>query len=409
MLDMGVEPERPSAARRFWSPPARFADRPADRRVTFLELFFDLVFVVVIAQLADRLAAHPTWPGVGWFVFLFYAVWSSWINGTLYYDLHGTNDVSVRVFTFLQMLAVAVIAVFVADVPGVGATGFALGFAANTLVLVVLWFRTGWHDPHHRTASVPYSAAYLVAAVLFAASAAVGSPLIYWMWGIAMLVQVVGQVYAYRVWTPPTDQGGAVVAATPSLIERLGLFVIIVLGEVIVGAVNGMANLEPVTKDGIAIGLLGVLVGIGLWWMYFDLVSNHEPTPSRTQVWLYLHLPLVIAMAAVGAGLLNTVERSMIPLPTNVRWLLVGSLAVAVASVAALTRTLSVRRSYPALYRTATATIIGSAGVILAVGLADWGAKATLAAMVISLGFPIATGLAVWLKRTGGADISLHP
>jgi low temperature requirement protein LtrA len=95
MVHMAGEPERPSAARRFWSPPARFADRPADRRVTFLELFFDLVFVVVIAQLAQRLAAHPSWSGVGWFVFLFYAVWSSWINGTLYYDLHGTNDVSV--------------------------------------------------------------------------------------------------------------------------------------------------------------------------------------------------------------------------------------------------------------------------------------------------------------------------
>jgi low temperature requirement protein LtrA len=91
--------------------------------VTFLELFFDLVFVVVIAQLAQQLAAHPSWSGVGWFVLLFYAVWSSWINGTLYYDLHGTNDVSVRMFTFLQMLAVAVMAVFVRDVPGDGAPG----------------------------------------------------------------------------------------------------------------------------------------------------------------------------------------------------------------------------------------------------------------------------------------------
>ena len=182
-----------SAARRLWNPPRQFADRPADRRVTFLELFFDLVFVVVIAQFADRLVIHPTWAGVGWFVFLFYAVWASWLNGTLYYDLHGTNDVSVRVFTFLQMLAVAIMAVFVADVPGDGAAGFALGYAANTLVLVVLWFRTGVHDPQHRAASVPYSAGYLVAAVLFAASAAVDAPLIYWLWGLAMFVEVEGR------------------------------------------------------------------------------------------------------------------------------------------------------------------------------------------------------------------------
>lgn len=101
----------PSTFRRLWQPPGRYEDRATDRRVTFLELFFDLVFVVVISQLAHHLAAHPSWSGVGWFVFLFYAVWSSWLNGTLYHDLHTTNDISVRVFTFAQMLAVSVMAV----------------------------------------------------------------------------------------------------------------------------------------------------------------------------------------------------------------------------------------------------------------------------------------------------------
>ena len=122
----------PSTFRRLWQPPGRYEDRATDRRVTFLELFFDLVFVVVVSQLARRLAAHPSWSGVGWFVFLFYAVWSSWLNGTLYHDLHATNDLSVRVFTFGQMLAVAVMAVFIGDIPGDGATGFALAYAVNT-------------------------------------------------------------------------------------------------------------------------------------------------------------------------------------------------------------------------------------------------------------------------------------
>jgi len=391
--------------RRLWQPPAPFADRAIDRRVSFLELFFDLVFVVVIAQLARRLAVHPTWPGVGWFVFLFYAVWSSWINGTLYYDLHATNDVSVRVFTFLQMLAVAVMAVFVGDVPGDGARGFALGFAANTVVLVVLWFRTGLHDPRHRPASVPYSAAYLVAAAMFAASVALRPPALYWLWGIALVVELIGQLVAYTAWTPPTDQGGTVFAATPSLIERLGLFVIIVLGEVIVGAVNGMAALDPISFDGVVIGLLGVLVAIGLWWIYFDFVSHHAPVPARTQLWLYLHLPLVIAMAAVGAGVLNTVERSKTPLPPEVRWLLVGSLGVAVAAVAALSMTLNASRAFPELYRSAAAALVASAVAIAAVGLTGWGSKGTLAAMVSLLAAPIGTGLWVWVRRTGAADL----
>jgi low temperature requirement protein LtrA len=390
-----------STLRRLWQPPARFEDRATDRRVTFLELFFDLVFVVVISQLGERLAQHPTWSGVGWFVFLFYAVWSSWNNGTQYYDLHGTDDVSARVFTFGQMLAVAVMAAFIAQVPGAGSTGFALAYAANTLVLVILWFRTGLHDPSHRPASVPYSIAYLIAVALFAGSALVDGPARYWLWGIALASELAGLLIAFRRWTPPASQGGeAVIATTPSLIERLGLFVIIVLGEVIVGAVNGMAEVAPLTFDEVVIGLLGVLVAIGLWWIYFDLVSHGAPVSRTTQLWLYLHLPLVIAIAAGGAGVLNTVEHAGDALPDAVRWLLVGSLAVALVSVVVIARTLETHRRLSDVYRPAEMALLASALLCLVVGLTDWGAKASLTALVVLLLAPVATGLYVWLKRT---------
>lgn len=142
-----------------------------DRRVTFLELFFDLVFVVIVAQLAHHLATHPTPADLGWFAFLFFAVWSSWLDGTMYHELHATNDVSIRVFTFVQMGFVSLMAVFVGDVPGDGSAGFAMAYGANAAVLSVMWFRTGLHDPSHRPASNPYAAGYIASAPAFAASA----------------------------------------------------------------------------------------------------------------------------------------------------------------------------------------------------------------------------------------------
>ena len=294
----------PSTFRRLWQPPGRYEDRATDRRVTFLELFFDLVFVVVISQLARRLAAHPSWSGVGWFVFLFYAVWSSWLNGTLYHDLHTTNDVSVRVFTFGQMLAVAVMAVFIGDIPGDGSTGFALAYAANTLILVILWFRTGLARPvttgpgrsrtRRATSSRP-SCSWSASRSTGRCGTGCGR----WRWS----PQVAGWVIGMYRWKPPgTQAGDARIPTTPSLIERMGLFVIIVLGEVIVGAVTGMADVHPLEAEGIVIGLLGVVVAIGLWWIYFDLVSYRAPVPRWTQVWLNLHFPLVVAIAAGGAG-----------------------------------------------------------------------------------------------------------
>jgi low temperature requirement protein LtrA len=384
-----------------WHPPARYEDRIRDRRVTFLELFFDLVFVVVLAQLAHRLAEHPSWSGVGWFVFLFCAVWSSWTNGTLYHDLHTTNDVSVRVFTFGQMLAVALMAVYIGHVPGEGVHGFALAYAVNNLLLVVLWFRTGLHDPAHRAASIPYSSAYFLSAVLFAVSATFDPPAPYWLWAAGLAIQVAGILIAFYRWTPPSSQAGdAVIAATPSLIERFGLFVIIVLGEVIAGAVNGMAEITNLGLDGIVIGLLGVLVAIGLWWIYFDLVSHRAPVTRRTQLWVYLHLPLVIAMAAGGAGVLNTVEHAAEPVPDAVRWLLVGSLATAVMSISLITKTLEVRDAQSDLYRTVEAALGVSALLILLVGMTGWGAKASLSAMALLLLVPVAAGTVIWLRHS---------
>jgi low temperature requirement protein LtrA len=389
-----------STFRRIWQPPARYEDRSTDRRVSFLELFFDLVFVVIVAQMAHRLATHISWSGVGWFVVLFYAVWSSWINGTLYYDLHGTDDVSVRVFTFAQMLTVALMGVYVGDVPGNGSTGFAVAYALNVALLAVIWFRTGLHDPSHRPASNPYSAAYLLAALIFAASVLAEPPARYWMWGLGLLIEVAGQVIAFARWTPPESQGGdAVIATSPSLVERMGLFVIIVLGEVIVGAVTGMAELRPLVVDELVIGMLGVLVAIGLWWIYFDAVSHRAPVSRRTQLWSYLHFPLVVAIAAGGAGVLTTVEQANGALPDPVRWLLVGSLALAMASVAALTLTLESRRDAPEVYWAVDATLGVGLILVLGVGLTDWGAKGTLGAMVLLLLAPVVAGLMVWLKR----------
>jgi hypothetical protein len=116
----------------------------------------------------------------------------------------------------------------------------------------------------------------------------------------------------------------------------------------------------------------------------------------------------VIAIAAGGAGVLNTVEHSNDTLPDPVRWLLVASLAVAAVSVAAIARTLEIRGGFLEIYRAAEAALFISGLLSMAVGLTGWGAKASLSSMVVLLAGPVATGLVVWLKHTDPDSVALE-
>lgn len=116
-------------------------------------------------------------------------------------------------------------------------------------------------------------------------------------------------------------------AVSPSAVARFGRLTIIVLGQVIVGVVRGVAGQHDLSSLVGAMAALGMLIAIWLWWIYVDLISRHLPRPGRITVSgrMYLHLPMTMGIAAVGAAILNVVEGAGEHLPTEVRWLLVGA------------------------------------------------------------------------------------
>lgn len=381
-------------ARRLWLPPARIAEtRALERRVGPLELFFDLVFVVLVAQLAHHLAGHPSWSGFGWFALLFFIVWSSWLNGTFYHDAHATNDLSIRVFTFAQVLALAMMAGFIGDVPGAGDAGFAVAYAANSLILAVMWARTGLHDSAHRQGAYPYAIAFLAGAALFAISALTEGPVTYVLWLVAVGIQAAAAVPAVRVLRA---EFGAVMV-TPSLIERFGTIVILVLGEVVAGAIIALASAPHRTSQVVTVTLVGVLVAIEMWWLYFDLVSQRMRDTQAAVAWMYLHIPLIIGIAGAGAGILTLGEAVGESLPAAARWLFVGTVALALATLAALTRTIqspsSSRDAARALWSIGVSVLL-----VVSIGLTTLDSVAVIVAVAAILLVPIAFSSLVWLR-----------
>ena len=263
--------------RRWWQTPSQIGDRSQHRSVTFLELFYDLVYVVLIAQIAHSLAAHVDLAHVGQFVFLFIIVWWSWFNGMSYHDLHGNDDIRTRVFTFIQMICVAGMAAFAHHAMDETSVPFAFAYGAFQLTLTFLWWRVGVHDRAHRVLSNPYALAFLITSLLFIGSVFVPLEIRPYMWGSSVLIALLLPIVTFnRGRNNPTIQKelDKLIIVSPSTVERFGLFTIIVLGEVVVGVVSGLSDHHHLRWEIGAVALIGILIAAGLWWVYFDFVSH---------------------------------------------------------------------------------------------------------------------------------------
>jgi low temperature requirement protein LtrA len=387
----------------WWQPPRNITDRDMGRTVTFLELFYDLVYVVLIAQIAHSLAEHPTLEGVAGFVFLFVMVWWAWLNGSLYHDLHGNNDVRTRVFTFAQMITVGAMAIFAHGALGETSVEFALSFAAYQLILTYMWWRTGVYDPAHRPFSQPYVAVYLLTTLMMIGSVFVPESTRFVIWGIALLMSLLLPIVTLGIRPKNEEQRIQMEAAStlsPALIERFGLFTIIVLGEVLVGVVNGAAGHHHF--DGLVgvTAVLGMFVAIGIWWIFFDSVSHHKPRPGAVmaRAWFYLHLVVGMGIAATGAAMLNVVELAGEPLPSDVQWLLVGAISVVLFGVALLMRVVHYPAEHEPIYRIGGLLTLAASGVALALGFLNLPAIPLLIVLIALLLAPMFYGIKVWVS-----------
>jgi low temperature requirement protein LtrA len=340
------------------------------------------------------------------YFFLFFIVWWAWLNGTYYHELHGNDDIRTRVFTFLQMFCVAGMAVFAHRAFGDGSVGFAVSYAAFQLILTYLWWRTGVHDPDHRPLSGLYTAAFLLNTALFVVSIFTPIPVRHYLWAVALFISLVLPLVIVNLGKHRPDIQSQIDLSTKpthSLVERFGLFTIIVLGEVVVGVVQGAAGVHDLTWTVGGTAALGMTIAIGLWWVYFDYVSHRLPRPRRNAVsiWFYAHLPLTIGIASAGIAVLNVIEHSEDQLPPEVRWLLVVAIATVLLSIAVLIVTLQRVANYEQIFRFGRLTMVVAAILIFLLGFSGLEIIPLLVAIVVLLMFPVAVGLLAWIKTLG--------
>ncbi len=280
----------------------------ATRRVTWLELFFDLIFVAAVSQVATPLTNDYSLGGVLRFSALFLLIWWAWSDHTLFSTRFDSDDLIQRLLTLLQMFAVAAMAANAMDaLDSRSSAGFAAAYAVMRLILVTQYARAR-HIRRARPLTTHYAVGYGSAALCWLTSAVTPSPQRYWLWGIALAVDLGTSLLAARhSRSLPPDEA--------HLPERFGLFTIILLGESLVGVMKGMESQESWSFAAALSALLGMSLAFAFWWWYFDGAEGSAERPVQTrkqalsfQVWNVAHLPLFLGVAVVAAGVDHVVS-----------------------------------------------------------------------------------------------------
>ncbi len=392
--------DRRTFLRSYWQPPRAHGEIIEDRSVSFLELFYDLVYVVVIAQAAHHLAEHVTWRGAAEFAVVFGMIWLAWMNGTVYYDLHGREDGRTRTFVFIQMGLLALLAVFTADAVGADGPAFAAVYAIYFAVFTWLWYTVRRQDDErYEPLTRRYLFGMIVSTIVIAATAFMGEELRLIIWALFVVGWVVGNIVLVRL-----QDGNAELEfnVTESMVERAGLFTIIVLGEVVVGVVTGISDSERTTIV-IVTGMIGLAIGIAYWWTYFDFVGGRAVRAGRGYgaQWMMGHLPAAMAIAASGAAMVSLIEHAAddrTPAPTA--WLLSGAVALGLLALVAISSALADAERIPLVYGPLRIALVVAAVAAIGLGAVrptPWLFALLLVAVLSAVWF---FAIKLWVLRT---------
>ncbi|MFI9341495.1 low temperature requirement protein A [Streptomyces sp. NPDC052773] len=285
----------------------------AHRAATPLELFFDLCFVVAVAQaglqLVHAVAEGHAGEGILNYAMVFFAIWWAWMNVTWFASAYDNDDALFRVATLVQIAGVLVLAAGVSrafDDHDFGVVW--LGYLIMRLALAAQWLRAARAAAGaERTTALRYAAGVLLCQVGWLGLVLLPEPARPWMFLAMAVAELCVPVLAEK--DHPTSWHPHHIA------ERYGLFTIIVLGETIAAAtvaVKSGVDENHALGELLPIAVGGLLIVFCAWWIYF-VVPAHGRLRSNRQafLWGYGHYAIFASAAAIGAGLEVAVEQAV--------------------------------------------------------------------------------------------------
>jgi low temperature requirement protein LtrA len=312
------------------------ATRREEERVTPLELFFDLVFVLAITQCTALMAASPDWAGIVRGLFVLTVLWWTWAGYAWLTSVVDPEEGAVRIVIFAAMAAMLVAALAVPGSFDDDALAFACAYAIVRIAHIGLFLIASRDDPQLRRSVTGLAVSTAIGISLLTAASAADGVVQASLWGVAILLDL-GLPFLF--WA----EGWRLVPA--HFAERHGLILIIALGESIVAIGVGSNAVVDVTV--VVVATLGIAIAAGLWWVYFDvtvwvaerrlsrLPAGREQNEVARDAYSYLHLAMVAGIVLLALGMKKTLEHPDDPLKAVPAVALVGGVATYLLAIVA--------------------------------------------------------------------------
>ncbi len=296
-----------------------------EKKPTWLELFFDLIFVASFIQLGNLLSTHLSMRGAATFIAVFVSLWYIWVLFAWLMNRFTLDDVPHRLTTFGIMFCVGAMAISAGQLMEGEAQTFALAGGVGYLLVASINGRFYLQNSESRRFTRYWSLVLVCAAALYLLAAGFSFPVQVTVWVLASMVLLLSPFSAESRRINAMfigDQG--------HFTERFGLLTLIVLGESFVKVLTDLAGQSLHDPAVLLKSAVVLMITCSIWWIYFDDVagSKRRDLPLSELTWTFAHLPMQAGIVAVAVGLKKAAHFDMaVPAPSQYRWLVCGGLA----------------------------------------------------------------------------------
>jgi low temperature requirement protein LtrA len=297
-------------------------------RVTPLELFFDLVFVLALTQCTALMYAHPTWAGLAQGMLVLGVLWWSWTGYAWLTSVVDPEEGAVRIAMFAAMAALLIVAICVPEAFDSLALEFALAYGVVRGGHIALFMLASRDDPALRHSTVGLACGTAIGVGLLLLASLFDGVTQAALWSLALALDMAEPFFF-------GSEGWKLVPG--HFAERHGLIIIIALGESIVAI--GVGAEAHLTAGIAAAAVLGISLAAALWWTYFDVVAlvsarrlarapeGRERNELARDSYSYLHFPMVAGIILFALGMKKTLGAVSDPLDIEIAFAFLGGVA----------------------------------------------------------------------------------